>query len=146
MVDSGILSKLPSKLLSNDGEVNTSDVLSKTLIGVYFSAHWCPPCRGFTPMLAECFEEWQKEGKSIQIIFITSDRNEEEFKGYFKEMPWLAVPFNDQTTIKEFKTHFSVKGIPTFVVLDNKGNVIDADGRTSVVKNNVVSIDGWLKK
>ena len=146
MVDSGIFSKLPSKLLSNDGEVSTSDVLSSSLIGVYFSAHWCPPCRGFTPVLADCFTEWKNESKSIQIIFVSSDRDEDEFKNYFKEMPWVAVPFNDKNTIKEFKTHFNVTGIPKFVVLDNKGNIIDSDARTSVSKNNVVSIDAWSKK
>jgi nucleoredoxin len=26
----------------------------KTVIVFYFSAHWCPPCRQFTPVLARC--------------------------------------------------------------------------------------------
>jgi thiol-disulfide isomerase/thioredoxin len=26
------------------------------VIGLYFSAHWCPPCRGFTPHLAETYD------------------------------------------------------------------------------------------
>lgn len=25
------------------------------IICYYFSAHWCPPCRNFTPVLADCY-------------------------------------------------------------------------------------------
>ncbi len=30
--------------------VSTATLASKKVIGIYFSAHWCPPCRGFTPV------------------------------------------------------------------------------------------------
>ena len=32
-----------------------SALADKKLIGFYFSAHWCPPCRLFTPVLAEFY-------------------------------------------------------------------------------------------
>lgn len=28
----------------------------KDFICIYFSAHWCPPCRGFTPVLKDFYE------------------------------------------------------------------------------------------
>merc|ERR1712232_1315373 len=42
-------------------------------IGLYFSAHWCPPCRAFTPKLAQ----WYKEGRKdkMEIIFVSSDKD-----------------------------------------------------------------------
>ena len=145
MVDSGAFSKLPTKLLSKDGEVNTSDVISNDLIGFYFSAHWCPPCRAFTPILAECFDEWKKEGKSIQIIFVSSDRDDKEFSGYFGTMPWTAVPLTDKTAIGSLKSHFGVTGIPKFVVVDKSGNVIDENARGTVTNYTVNAISSWKK-
>ena len=36
-------------------EKSTIDALSgKEVVGLYFSAHWCPPCKQFTPELARC--------------------------------------------------------------------------------------------
>ena len=33
------------------GVSSVADALAHDVIGLYFSAHWCPPCRGFTPKL-----------------------------------------------------------------------------------------------
>ena len=43
-------SLLGSTLTSKGGAVPTASLVSdgKT-VALYFSAHWCPPCRGFTP-------------------------------------------------------------------------------------------------
>ncbi len=45
-----------AELLTKDGLKSTQELLSgKSTVGVYFSAHWCPECRGFTPKLAEMY-------------------------------------------------------------------------------------------
>jgi len=45
------------QLLKKDGTVVSADsaLADKKIIGFYFSAHWCPPCRLFTPALAEFY-------------------------------------------------------------------------------------------
>ena len=38
-------------LLDAEGKTVSPDQLKGKLVGIYFSAHWCPPCRAFTPRL-----------------------------------------------------------------------------------------------
>ncbi|KAG6544785.1 hypothetical protein Mapa_013811 [Marchantia paleacea] len=113
-------------------EVKVSSLVGKT-VGLYFSAHWCPPCRGFTPRLATIYKQLKEEGKPFEIIFISSDRDEEAFKEYFGEMPWLALPFSDRqlkrNTKQELSEYFEVKGIPTLVILGPDGKTVNKDGR-----------------
>jgi thiol-disulfide isomerase/thioredoxin len=47
----------------------------------------CPPCKAFTPILTDFYNINKKE---LEVIFISSDRDEESFSGYFGKMPWLA--------------------------------------------------------
>jgi len=47
---------------------------------------------------------------------VSFDINEEDFKNYYKPMPWLAIPFGDER-IEKFKDHFKVHGIPKLIVL-----------------------------
>ena len=42
-------------LVTAKGEQATADVLAGCeAVGIYFSAHWCPPCRRFTPEVSDC--------------------------------------------------------------------------------------------
>ena len=45
------------QLLKKNGEVVLADQIlqEKKIICYYFSAHWCPPCRNFTPILADFY-------------------------------------------------------------------------------------------
>ena len=45
------------KLLRKNGEVVAADeaLKDKKIICYYFSAHWCPPCRSFTPILGDFY-------------------------------------------------------------------------------------------
>ena len=61
--------------------------------GLYFSAHWCPPCRGFTPELATFYNTATGQGDKFEIIFVSCDRDEPSFKDYFGSMPWAALKF-----------------------------------------------------
>ncbi|GKA82453.1 probable nucleoredoxin 1 [Tanacetum coccineum] len=51
----------------------------------------------FTPVLIDLYNELADEG-DFEIVFISADKNEESFNGYFSKMPWLAVPFSDTKT------------------------------------------------
>merc|ERR1711912_135527 len=74
------------KLLTKDGEKDTSDVLKdKEYVMIYFSAHWCPPCRAFTPTLAD---KYKAKTKNAEIVFVSGDKSDDSFQEYYKEMPW----------------------------------------------------------
>jgi nucleoredoxin len=123
-------------LFANDGKEVKVDALAArgddAVIGLYFSAHWCPPCRGFTPVLAKCHEELKQAGKSFEIVFLSSDKDEEGFKGYFAEMPWLAIPYSERSMKEDLSTLFKVRGIPTLVLLKPDGTVITENGRGAI--------------
>jgi len=127
---------LGPSLVKGDGSesVSTADALSgKKVVGLYFSAHWCPPCRGFTPVLAKCYTE-NYSAKGMEIVFVSSDRDEASFKSYFgEEQPWLALPYSAREIKAKLSKKYKVQGIPSFIILDGEtGATITADGRECV--------------
>jgi nucleoredoxin len=126
---------LGPKLVTKDGEKPTEEVLAgKTAVGIYFSAHWCPPCRGFTPKLAEMYKD-AFQGKGMEIVFVSSDRDEAAYKDYYGEMPWVSVPFDSKDVKSSLDKKFKVQGIPTLVILGPDGSVITKGGRAAVMKD-----------
>lgn len=81
--------------------------------GLYFSAHWCPPCRGFTPVLAQLYTKLKENNQSIEMIFVSSDRDENSFKEYFNEMPWHALPFSERDLKVSWVTQHYILCVPS---------------------------------
>jgi len=123
-----------SNLASGTETVTTAAALKGKTVGIYFSAHWCPPCRGFTPKLAERYKELKAKGEAFEIVFVSSDRDDEAFKEYFASMPWLALPFADRDTKAALSKKFKVNGIPSLILLDaDSGEVINKEGRAVIM-------------
>lgn len=124
-------------LVTKDGVKKTSDVMAnKKLIAIYFSAQWCPPCRGFTPSLCEFYEKVKAiDADQLEIVFVSSDNEEEEFRKYFATMPFAALPYADGTTKQKLGAIYGVRGIPSLYVMDPAGKVLDATARGTVTAN-----------
>ncbi len=122
------------------------DKLDGKLVGIYFSAHWCPPCRTFTPKLVEFHKAITDAGKPFEIVFVSSDKDGEAMSTYMQEssMPWLAVPFGDPK-VKELKEKFNVRSIPTLVVVNAKGETVSTKARSEVTQIGAASFDAWAK-
>jgi len=128
---------LGDTLQTKDGVKNTSDVLADCdAVGLYFSAHWCGPCRHFTPALADAYKKMKANGKKFEVVFVSSDRTEDEFKSYYEEHPWNALPYSDRDKKSSLSKKYKVRGIPTLVIVDGKtGETITTDGRTALMED-----------
>ncbi len=67
----------------------------KKLIALYFSAHWCAPCRKFTPQLVDYYNRVAPQHPEFEIILVSNDRSAFGFETYLKDtqMPWPAIDF-----------------------------------------------------
>ncbi|XP_078228424.1 nucleoredoxin isoform X3 [Callithrix jacchus] len=122
-------------LLRSSGQSLESSSLEGSHVGVYFSAHWCPPCRSLTRVLVESYRKIKEAGQNFEIIFVSADRSEESFKQYFSEMPWLAVPYTDEARRSRLNRLYGIQGIPTLIMLDPQGEVITRQGRVEVLND-----------
>lgn len=123
-------------LIKNDGTEVKVDTLAgrgpAAVTGFYFSAHWCRPCRSFTPVLAKCYEELRSAGKQFEVVWMSSDKDVSGFNEYFREMPWLALPHSSRKLKDALSGLFEVTEIPTLVLLNADGSTKLVNGREAI--------------
>uniref|UniRef100_A0A3P9KIN6 Nucleoredoxin n=1 Tax=Oryzias latipes TaxID=8090 RepID=A0A3P9KIN6_ORYLA len=130
-------------LLRNNRQTTDSSSLEGHYVGVYFSAHWCPPCRSLTRVLVESYRTIKESGHKFEIVFVSADRSEESFKQYFSEMPWLAVPYSDEARRSRLNRLYGIQGIPTLILLDTEGHVVTRQGRVEVLNDPECRLFPW---
>ena len=97
----------------------------KKLIALYFSAHWCGPCRKFTPQLVEFYNRVAPQHPEFEIVFVSNDRSPSAMETYMRDaqMPWPAIDFA-KLPGKQALKKYAGDGIPCLVLLDAGGKVI----------------------
>jgi hypothetical protein len=72
-------------------------------------------------MLAEMYDHLSdaRPTHGLEIVFVSSDRDESSFSNYYQSMPWRAIPFDQLQLVKHaLNMTYGVRGIPSLVVLD----------------------------
>jgi len=124
-----ILETLKTKLMRcHDGSISRGDgseLEKKKLIALYYSAHWCGPCRRFTPQLVDYYNRVSQAHPEFEIIFVSFDRSHFAWESYVQEtrMPWLAVDFDQIGALSDLKK-MGGDSIPSLLVLDEAGHII----------------------
>ncbi len=120
--------RFPKDLVDASGKKVDASTLNGKVVGFYFSAHWCGPCRLFTPELVK-FAKLNKD--KFAVVFVSFDRPDEKAMfDYMKEMkmPWAALPYQSEAGIKISQEN-DVKQIPTLLIYDSSGNLVTKNGR-----------------
>ena len=69
---------------------NLKESTANKYFALYFSAKWCGPCRKFTPILIDFYND----NSNFEVIFVSLDKDINEFNEYFSKMPWKSLPYN----------------------------------------------------
>jgi nucleoredoxin len=128
------IAKLLGETLTGQGAttVATSTLEGKTVL-LYFSAHWCPPCREFTPKLV-AFHEKHKATKNFEVLFASWDNDEKSFSEYYAKEhgEWPAFPFESRQLVENLQNEHNIQTIPTLLVMGPSGKLVTRYGREMV--------------
>ncbi len=155
-LEAAIPKALDGKLVKFDGKKLASFDLAESEDGapdfyaVYYSASWCGPCKAFTPDLVKFYKAQKRRTPNFEIIFVSSDRSEEDMEAYMDEdkMEWPALEFKEKAKTKEI-TKYAGRGIPCLVVIDPAGEVLSdsyVDGQYRGPRAVLKELEDMLKK
>lgn len=127
-----LLKGMPSPVFSDyenhaGGTMSLADLEGKyTYIDVW--ATWCGPCLREVPFLKEV--ESKFHDKNINFVSISVDQLEDHGTWIDmvkdKELGGIQL-FADNSWQSDFVKGYGIKGIPRFILLDDEGNIVDAN-------------------
>ena len=118
---------LPALTDLNDKEVKYEQLpLKGKLLFIDIWATYCPDCRKELPALEALQEDYKTE--PITFVSISVDRDKEAWKAMVKEKKLGGIHLYASPETKElFKELYDLRSIPRYMLIDEKGNIINAN-------------------
>lgn len=102
------------------GEKFDASKIQGKILGLYFAAHWDrhgKHGREHTKQLVDFYNKHAAE-KNLEVIFISRDNDEDEYKKSLHSFPWLSIPWEDHTRRAELADSVEINNLPSLVLLD----------------------------
>jgi nucleoredoxin len=158
---------LPSFYLDSSKEAVSMSELDGKYLMLYFSAHWCPPCQRFTPVLSKAYTALKQQRQDFEVrffshmrtadsnliksnfsfflcyrlklLFVSSDRDQAGFDEYWGSMTFGAIPFNERQAKAALSARLGVRGIPALIMLSPEREVISDNVRDVIQSGDYIS-------
>lgn len=109
------------------GKTRLSDLKGK-YIYIDLWATWCGPCRAEIPFLQKTEAKYHAKKIAFVSISIDNAADNEKWKKFVSDKNLGGIQlFADNNWESEFVKSYGVTGIPRFILIDPKGNILDAD-------------------
>lgn len=107
-----------------DGKTYSLDDFKGKLVYLDFWATWCGPCRREIPHLKQLKNEYK--GKPVAFIAISVDDDKEAWEKMVKSEKLDGIQlYAPKAWLNETTIQYQVVGIPTFVLIDGEGKIIE---------------------
>ena len=143
---------VPNLRLPNGETVPTSSLDGKKVL-LYFSAHWCPPCRRFTPALATAYPLLKEAHPDAEVLFVSADNELEEYEEYHGAMPWPALPYAVSSGGVQWAPQLAAdisaatEGIPCLLVVSaDRSELLCSEGVEAFSKDKTFANFPWAKE
>ncbi len=135
---------LTGNIISHSGDIDSKMIQSVPVVLYFFGAKWDAASVKIVPILAELYKKWNKTKNNVEIVYISSDQNPQEWQEFYAQMPWLALPFED-SRVCELKLKSSYSGIP-FLALMSKEEEFLHNGYNDILEKGDKALDYWVER
>lgn len=101
---------------------------------VVFGASWCPQCNKDLPEIAAYYEKWKQQ--NVEVVFISLDENEQAFKTFAKDFPFISTCEYKKWEGKAAKDYY-VFATPTIYLLNKEHKIL-------LKPNSVSQLNDWI--
>lgn len=95
--------------------------------------------------MIKAYNDAKAAGADFEVIFVSSDEDQEGFDEYYAKMPFAAVQFDKEDVREQLGSMFGVEGIPTLVVIGKDGKTITDGGKNEVAHSKADAFINWAK-
>ncbi|XP_037090780.1 nucleoredoxin-like [Pollicipes pollicipes] len=88
------------------------------VIGVLFAGKWCGPCEEFVQLLRRCYAQVRDSGEQFEVVFVSADKDREDFEHLSADMPWWRIDFDDFPSLNKMRCLFKIQDIPCLSLVD----------------------------